>query len=302
MIQLSLHPDQFKQKPSNQEAGIISLSIGKNKCSISEEQFKSALENGQAWCPGIFANGKRCKPNWLKQQLFVADIDNGNLAFEQITYLCDRECIEPFIVHESFSSKPDAKKWRVIFRTAEVITDANKATSIGLALAGIFNSDKSVAEVSRLLYGGNKPVAYFDKEAVLDIIELELEPITEKPKADTKALTQISEDWVTDQNAIFDILINEPRYEARLKLILLRLDEAKEQIQTIGEGSGYQSVFRSAIKLGQLKELISPYIVHYLTECVDDCDEYAYGTWQHRPKLEELIETGIRLGRNRLYD
>ena len=299
MIELTLHPAKFTSKPIGKEAALISNGIAKYTCTISPNRFKHSLENGQTWS-ALFAN-KRNIDNWLGQQLFAADIDKGNRSLAELQALCELHCIEPFIIHESFSSSDEARKWRIIFKTAELIDDICLATGIQRKLVELFGGDSAVTDVARLFYGTNKPIAYFNKPALLNTEELGELNTAIATKVNTKALDPISDDWVQDQNTIFEILLEDTRYEKRLELINIRLTEAEQMIKTIGKGSGYESVLHAAIKLAQLKELLQPYIEKYITQWVDDCEEYAHGTWQHRHKLDELIDTGIRLGRNRLY-
>lgn len=124
--------------------------------------------------------------------------------------ICETQCIEALIIHESFSSCSQDRRWRVIFKTEEPVTNGEKARAISLTLASYFNkddelkskkeksdADKKIADLARLLYGTNKPVAYFDEEAVLDFDQMSLvqaKQILAKPRlSDDYAYSSVSE-------------------------------------------------------------------------------------------------------------
>ena len=300
MIQLTIHPAKFTSKPIGKEVGSISNGIAQYKCTIGSKQFLKALENGQTWS-ALFAN-KRNIDNWLGQQLFAADIDKDNKSLAELEALCELHCVEPFVIHESFSSSKAYRKWRVIFKTSELIDDICLATGIQRKLSELFGGDSAVTDVARLFYGTNKPIAYFDEDAVLDIDELgELELLQHnyKQSGSMKVVEPVTEDFISDQFDVFTILNRQD--PGRLSLIKTRLEEAHYCITNIGEGSGYQSVWHSARRLAQLKELIAPYIEYFVADCVHNCKDYEQGVWQHRPKLDKIIAQGIMYGRNRLY-
>lgn len=182
MLKLTIDTISYTAKPT-QYTGAITNRIAKNICTIGEKAFCKKLEQGYSWCPAIFTNGKRNKANWLEQMLFSVDIDGGNHSLDKLIARCELYCIEPFIIHESFSSKPEARKWRVIFKTEEPITNLLKAEAIQRALADIFaDSDGRVTDGSRLFFATNKTVSHFDKDAVLDINELDIVIKQPKPK------------------------------------------------------------------------------------------------------------------------
>lgn len=299
MIELSLHPTKFISKPIGKEAGFISYQLPKYKCTIDEAIFKSALENGQTWS-ALFAE-KRDIHNWLGQQLFAADIDNNAelQSLEQIVYICERECIEPFIIHESFSSKPEARKWRVIFRTEELVQDIGEALGIQRCLADLFGGDSAVCDVARLYYGTNKPITYFDKDAILDVAEL--------GELNKTLVTQSNKGYDLDdankhdiETAQREILDKLAKYnQGRFDLICTVIQEQKKSVQELGKGSGYESVFSACVKLARFSELYEPIIKITIEGWIADCD--TYNSWRHMHKLDDIIEKGIKFGRKNLY-
>lgn len=186
MLKLTLDIKGYTSKPA-QYTGIITNRIAKNICTITEQEFCNKLEQGYTWCPGIFASNKRSNATWLEQSLFAVDIDGGNHSLESLLTICETQCIEPLIIHESFSSCSQDRRWRVIFKVEEPVYDGQKARAISLTLASYFNkddelkskkeksdADKKIADLARLLYGTNKPIAYFDEDAVLDPDQMSL--------------------------------------------------------------------------------------------------------------------------------
>lgn len=294
MLELSLDDKAFKVKPSSQEAGLISKYIGEKFVQISEEQFVHAIGQGKTWSAKF--NGNRNANNWLGQQLFAADIDEGVHTVKSVEAICDLECIDPLAIHESFSSRPEHPKLRVIFRTKELISDVQLALQIQMKLAQLFGGDSAVCDIARIYYGTNKPIAYIDKDAVLDIEALRPLPPIGIKSAEHGALDagRLSKIALAEQMKIM-----RAASVGRRKLIVNILKERQQSIETLGEGSGYQSVWKAAARLGQFEELIDAFIYQAITDWVTGCP--VYKDWQHMDKLDNIIYTGIKWGRKHPY-
>ena len=298
MLNLSIAPFKNKYKPDSKRAGFISNNIAKHVNFYDYNQIESAIKTGCAWS-SVFTDCKRCLDTWYGQQLFAADIDDGNISsIEQALQICEMHCIEPYIIHESFSSKPGQLKLRIIFKTEALIQDYGTALGIQRKLANIFDGDPAVCDVSRLYYGTNKGIAYSDTKAWLDIEELgQLENIN-KP-----GQSYIRNDIMPDDEAqllqksyLTDLAKNNP---GRFNLLCTVFEEQKQNVQQLGQGSGYQSVFKAAMRLGRFNELLTQVIKCTITNWIADCD--TYNNWQHADKQDEIIEAGILYGRKHLY-
>lgn len=299
MLQLSIGPFPNKFKPDAKRAGFISNNIAKHVGSYSYDEIEQAILTGCAWS-SIFTNNRRCQDTWYGQQLFAADVDNGKIqSIEQAIAICEQHCIEPYIIHESFSSKPGKLKMRIMFKTTTIIQDYGTALGIQRKLAEIFDGDLAVCDVARLFYGTNKPLALTNNTAWLDIDELGKLDFIEPPAKATPILLECDKkNAVQLQNAIMRGLAK--NNSGRFDLICTVIKEQQTNVKTVAKGSGYESVFKAAISLGRFKELLAETITISICKWIDESPEYA--NWRHLPNKEQIISAGIVYGRKQLYD
>lgn len=157
-LSLSLHPARFAEKPTGQQAGQVSLTIARHGQTISLDEFVEALQQGRTWsalfglCPRT-NQPSRSKATWLKQQVFAADIDSGDLSKREVLAKAHEADVEPCILHKTFSYTESARKWRVITAVNKCVTSPELALSYQRYLANAFGGDSAVADVSRLYYG-----------------------------------------------------------------------------------------------------------------------------------------------------
>lgn len=294
MITISLSPEGSSEKPSGYEISKISKSIA--SCDTTEKRFVSLIEKGFTWT-GIFTDNVRNKENWLNQQLFAADIDSNSLELQDVLSICQRQCIDPFVIHESFSSKPDFRKWRVIFKTELPIVNKNTALGIQIKLAELFGGDPAVCDLARLYYGTNKIVSYSDYDAILDVSELEPLP---SASLSSQGYGYFLDDGDFDRNAQENLLKaiakNNP---GRFSLLCDIIKERVDSVRNVSEGSGYESVLRAAARLGKFPELHPESIYLTIEKVVDNTERYI--DWQHRHQLRQIVEAGIKYGRKRIF-
>ncbi|MGL4568980.1 MAG: hypothetical protein ACRCU6_10720, partial [Fusobacteriaceae bacterium] len=81
----------------------------------------------------------------------------------------------------------------------------------------------------------------------------------------------------------------------RAKLYKKIIREQKNKIINVEKGSGYQSVWHSAYKLGGIKELTTRTIHANIKKWVDSSPNYS--NWQHYGDLEEIVKSGVEYGR-----
>jgi hypothetical protein len=298
MIELSLDNEQFKEKPSSSKTSSISRRIAKQHKTIGFKQFALALSNGQTWS-AVFTDGKRTASNWAKQSLFAVDIDQGIKSVELITDLCQRECLDPFIIHHSFSSRPEAIKLRIIFKTSEPIEDAMLALQIQTKLTEIFGGDSCVIDLARLFYGGKKQcLILFEPDAELDLAELE--PLPELVKQKTIGDIKLY-DSATSKKAQAELLAElKKKNSGRYKLVCQVLNEQYERVSNVAESSRYESVFKSAVRLAQFKELLPSIITDLIKGAVESSS--AYDSWDKKTKLDKIIGDALVFGRLHLYE
>jgi len=138
-------------------------------------------------------NGKplyKQKYEFREQQLFLSDLDNAAkdksrlpdseyISYDRLGEILEKYHLPAALIYESFSSKPDFKKFRVGFLLDEPVTDENERKKIIAVLMEIFGKavDTSCGNIDRIFYG-SKPnsirYAEFDtvkKEVFLKLYE-----------------------------------------------------------------------------------------------------------------------------------
>lgn len=180
----------YKAKPKGSEVGAIKPRLAQQlpqNCTI--EQLAAAVENGKTFQPGILIGGAKVE-NWRYQQLFCIDVDNTEdykdengkkqkrraanpLTIKEVLSRSKQWGIMPALIYETFSSSADWLKFRVVFISAEIITDAAKRDGLQLAIQEIFpESDVSCKDRCRIFYGG-KSIIYRDDNASFNPKSLE---------------------------------------------------------------------------------------------------------------------------------
>jgi len=134
------------------DAGAISKRLASQEQELTFEQFVQAIANGQTYSPSIYIAPQR-KTRYFKQtSVFCADIDDNNYSYEEIYAKSNFNGYKPSIIHESFSSKKGARKWRVIY-----ISDIPWICpySVKCILGDIrrrLDGDPAIVDTARLLY------------------------------------------------------------------------------------------------------------------------------------------------------
>lgn len=118
--------------------------------------------NGSTFCPATFNNNKRKNDQWLSQQAFCLDFDEGFTPDEALELLAGYEII-PNIIYTSFSDTPAHRKFRLIIVLDQVVTNADTAKWIIVNLMNLFGkkADKACKDLSRMFYGSGATTAEF---------------------------------------------------------------------------------------------------------------------------------------------
>lgn len=150
--------------------------------------------NGKTWCPAIFNENKRKNDQWLEQQVFALDFDNGLTPEEAIETLAKYDII-PNMIYTSFSDKPEFRKFRLIFLLDTKITNADTAKWIIINLMNLFGqkADKACKDLSRMFYGSGATTPLFFNE----------EPIALDKLMDVLNVVQIANDSDKTRKCLF---------------------------------------------------------------------------------------------------
>lgn len=177
-IKITLDNMSYKEKPSVEEVAKIQTRL-KKVDSVKEVTVKDLLNYiklGHTIIPSIMSGGTK-RENWLEQQIFEIDIDNTEdnniIQAEEVIKLFVDNDLPPFAYYHTFSSTVGKPKFRILFKTAEPITEINKAEFIIKTLVDFApQADKACTNVSRLFHGTNgeeKEVIMLDENAIITL-------------------------------------------------------------------------------------------------------------------------------------
>lgn len=175
-VVLNIDSMSYKEKPDKKQVGAIQKRIGGCKREITVEELMQVIEKGTSF-KGAALNGNK-NVDWESQQVFALDIDNDDASIKKYGLLtpedaCDRFSnldVPPAFYYESFSSKEERYKFRLIFILKNAVTDIKIRNAIQLALMNIMpEADPACKDASRLFFGTNKKCkVYKTKDSTLD--------------------------------------------------------------------------------------------------------------------------------------
>lgn len=142
---------RFKEKPQGKQCGWVQKSL--SQVNISIDNLADALVHGASFKPGVLQGGNKAE-NWIEQQLFGLDFDDGTRieeAYNKVILLG----IKPCFMYTTFSHKEEHQKFRMIFCNDTVITDGNIRDKLQATLMGIIGGiDEVCFNRDRLFFGG----------------------------------------------------------------------------------------------------------------------------------------------------
>ena len=151
---------RFKDKPQGKQCGWVQKSL--TQVNITIENLADALVHGASFKPGVLAGGNKAE-NWIEQQLFGLDFDDG-IRIEEAYNKVISLGITPCFMYTTFSHKEEHHKFRMIFCNDTVITDGNIRDKLQATLMGVIGGiDEVCFNRDRLFFGGKgKTVLYPD--------------------------------------------------------------------------------------------------------------------------------------------
>lgn len=168
-ITLNINRRYFTTKPQKKDIKVIQSEIGSQKETLTVQELIDEIAKGSTIKAGALNGNKNI--DWESQQVFCIDIDNDEKSVEKYGMLipiqaygrCCGLGIRPTFYYESFSSKPEHPKFRLVFVTDEAVTDIRIRNSIQMALMTIFpESDKACKDLSRIFFGSPDKVTVFN--------------------------------------------------------------------------------------------------------------------------------------------
>lgn len=154
--------NQYTEKPTGYEIGIIQKKLSKTTISISE--LAKSMAKGCTFKPA-YLNGTTAA-DFISQQLFALDFDEGT-TIESELERCKQLNIMPVFAYTSFNHKPEHHKFRLVFCNRDIVYDINKRNQIQLSLMGAFSKcDIRCKDGSRLFFGGKTLIMLDDNNTI----------------------------------------------------------------------------------------------------------------------------------------
>lgn len=189
-LKIMLDDVSFKQKPEDVSKIQTRLQNTNMYKEVNLKELLTYIGTGHTIIPAVMYGGTKAE-NWVEQQLFEIDVDNinpGKIVWpEEVIKLLKDNNINPFAYYYTFSSTDEKPKFRLLFKTDEVINDVKKAKFIIETLVEFIpQSDHACVNVNRLYHGTNaqeKEVIMLDENAIItlnDIVRIYKNPEEEK--------------------------------------------------------------------------------------------------------------------------
>jgi hypothetical protein len=186
----------FADKPVNEKIGKIKKSfftphLVTTECTL--DTLTEKISKGCSVTPAYVTKSKEDKvapsnkSSFISQQIWFIDIDNylnqekggidEKLSLTGLHESLQKHNLRPFIIHETFSSKPNCLRFRVGFCTAIPVTEKEAREQIIKGIVGLFISegykyvDTKCTDISRLFYGTTQSKVCFSNSAAF--IDLE---------------------------------------------------------------------------------------------------------------------------------
>ena len=157
IFNVTISSKRVTEKPkTNYEYGKIRNDINIHTgVTMCETCMFSSPSHSRVVAPGRF-NGAVCNENWVGQQLFYLDFDDGKISPEQVISALKEAGISANIWYETFSSTPNHNRFRIVIALNKEITDFELAQQIRSGLVDAFpNSDKKCKDAARFYLPGS---------------------------------------------------------------------------------------------------------------------------------------------------
>lgn len=139
------------------------------KSDIIETDLKTlakAIESGRAIVPAVI-EGRLVDSNFKQQQLFALDIDDMNLSLNELKAKFKKY---PFaMIYTSFSHTEEKPKYRFLFVSDRVVTNADEARAVNIALMKLAGTaDEKCKDLARIFFAGKEVLEIKEKTFNVD--------------------------------------------------------------------------------------------------------------------------------------
>ena len=333
-IKVSLDWEKFSNKPSYEkqykekttrsgkeitEVMELGMRVGSNVERIELSQLASAISSeGRTFSPFVFNYQERREGDTRKPrrrrlahlfescECFCLDFDSGK-PIEEILETAKEKGLTPNIVHESFSSSEELRKYRMLFVLDRQYTDGDEVRMmINTLLKWFPYADAQAKDLARIFFGSNKGLLEFN-DKVRNTIPIDKEV---RESYHSNLLKDVSERTDGDSGFIFgDIDIDtevclkvDPKQRKFLQATMRKAIQEILSVNSSSEKQRYNVVFGLAERLTGIEGLTGWRVYHVLTEAISR-NPY-FDNWHYDPEkvILDAIEwksqqPNVRLGK-----
>ena len=164
-VEVLLDEVEHTSKPQGKEVGRITKALPNNRVKVAIPQFANFIERGCSFKASVLSS--TTKDSFISSNIVALDVDNKEsyTTIDEFMKLTGKAQLKPFMMYETFSSKAEHQRFRVLYRFSKTITDSEEMEKLYNYVWSLFPTvdlDYSV-DHSKILYGGKK-VVFFNNE------------------------------------------------------------------------------------------------------------------------------------------
>ena len=164
-VEVLLDEVEHTSKPQGKEVGRITKALPNNRVKVAIPQFANFIEKGCSFKASVLTS--TTKDSFVSSNIVALDVDNKEsyTTIDEFMKLTGEAQLKPFMLYETFSSKAEHQRFRVLYRFSKTITDSEEMEKLYNYVWSLFPTvdlDYSV-DHSKILYGGKK-VVFFNNE------------------------------------------------------------------------------------------------------------------------------------------
>ncbi len=167
-VPISIDPLTISAKPEKGSKTIGDISTRMVSTMLTIQELGQKISAGHTFASSVF-KGSRCNKNWVMQQLFAVDIDQG-LSVDEALSRCDELDLHPCIVYPSYNHTDESPRFRMIFNLDQAVEDMRLRNVVQFALMQVFpECDSSCKDPARMFFPTNKPIIMAQSDAIVTL-------------------------------------------------------------------------------------------------------------------------------------
>lgn len=217
-VEVLLDEVEHTAKPQGKEVGRITKALPNNRVKVAISNLASFIEKGCSFKASVLTS--TTKDSFVSSNIVALDVDNKEsyTTIDEFMKLTGEAQLKPFMMYETFSSKDDHQRFRVLYRFSKTITDSEEMEKLYNYVWSLFPTvdlDYSV-DHSKILYGGKKVV--FHNNSINEVPDLSNVSILKKKtvKAAPKQTTATHTKHITKEEVKANLEALRTKYEGKV--------------------------------------------------------------------------------------